>query len=86
MVINIVKIKKNNPAELLTKHLSKDEIAQIVHALCHDFSDGRIQDAPELAMVSEIMDWSMLKKAMFGLKLWGWPPVDKTAERTLPHL
>ena len=53
-VISIVKIKnKFNPADLLTKHLSKDEIAQIVDALCHEFTEGRNEDAPELALVHD---------------------------------
>ena len=60
-VISIVKIKnKFNPTDLLTKRPSKDEIAQIVDALCHEFSKGRNEDAPELAMVSEIMDGSIV--------------------------
>ena len=70
-VISIVKIKnKLNPADLLTKHLSKEEIAQIVDALCHEFLEGRNQDAPELALMSESMDWSTVRKAMCCLKLW----------------
>ena len=48
-VISIVKIKNQlNPDDLLTKHLSKAEIAQIIDALCHELSKGRNQDAPEL--------------------------------------
>ena len=39
-VISIVKIKnKFNPADLLTKHPSSDEIAQVVDALCHEFTE-----------------------------------------------
>ena len=86
-VTSIVKIKnKLNPTDLLTKHLSKDEIAQIVDALCHEFSEGRNRDALELAMVSEIMDWSMVKKNISALKCFARLQVNKTADRTMPHL
>ena len=81
-VISIVKIKnKLNPTDLRNKNLFKDEIAQIVDALCHEFSEGRNQDAPELAMVSDIMDWSMVKQTMFALKLCGLLPVDERIRR-----
>ena len=59
VVMSIVKIKnKFNPADILTMHMSKNEIAQIVDASCHAFSEG---NAPELAMVSETVEWSMAK-------------------------
>ena len=56
-IITIFKIKnKFNPADLLTKHLSKDEIAHIVDALGHQFTEGRNSEAPELATV-EFSEW-----------------------------
>ena len=41
---------------MLTKHLSKDEIAHIVDALGHQFTEGRNSEAPELAIV-EFSAW-----------------------------
>ena len=56
-IITILQIKnKFNPADLLTKHLSKDEIAHIVDALGHQFTEGRNSEAPELATV-EFSEW-----------------------------
>ena len=53
-VIVIIKIKnKFNPADLMTKYLSKEEIRQIMDGLMHMHSDGRHESAPELSLVEE---------------------------------
>ena len=52
--IVIIKIKnKLNPADLMTKYLSKDEIRQIMDGLMHQHSEGRNADAPELSIVED---------------------------------
>ena len=50
--LQIIKIKnKFNPADLMTKHLSREEIRQIMDGLDHRHLTGRNADAPELSMV-----------------------------------
>ena len=47
--LQIIKIKnKFNPADLMTKHLSREEIRQIMDGLDHRHLTGRNADAPEL--------------------------------------
>ena len=53
--IKLMKIKnKLNPADLMTKHLSKAEIAHILEQLVHVHAEGRSKHAPELAIVTEM--------------------------------
>ena len=50
----IIKIKnKLNPADLMTKHLSREEIRQIMDGLDHRHLTGRNADAPELSMIEK---------------------------------
>ena len=53
-VIAIIKIKnKFNPADLMTKYLSREEIRQIMDDLQHQHSEGRNAYAPELSIIEE---------------------------------
>ena len=50
--IKVMKIKnKFNPADLVTKHLSKAEIAHILEQLVHVHAEGRSEHAPDMAIV-----------------------------------
>ena len=52
--VSIHKIKnKFNVADLLTKYLSKDEIAHIVDFLQHRYLEGRSRAAPELSLLDD---------------------------------
>ena len=51
VVINKLK-NKFNVADILTKHLAKYDVDQIVDYLQHEFSEGRNSDAPELSLLS----------------------------------
>ena len=52
--IKVMKIKnKFNPADLMTKHLSKAEFAHILEQLVHVHAEGRSEHAPELATVTQ---------------------------------
>ena len=51
VVINKLK-NKFNVADILTKHLSKYDVDQIVDFLQHEFSEGRNADAPELSLLT----------------------------------
>ena len=52
-IIAIVLFFKFNPADLMTKYLSKEEIRQIMDGLMHRHSEGRSDAAPELSFVTE---------------------------------
>ena len=57
--ITVHKLKnKFNVADLLTKHLSKYEVDQIIDFLQHEFAEGRNADAPDLNFVTEHGDAS----------------------------
>ena len=50
--IEVVKIKNTyNTADILTKHLSRKELDEIVDQLGHNFVEGRSEAAPELSLV-----------------------------------
>ena len=51
VVINKLK-NKFNEADILTKHLPKYDVDQIVDLLQHEFTEGRNSDAPELSLLS----------------------------------
>ena len=44
---------KFNVADLLTKHLSKYEVDQIIDFLQHEFAEGRNSSAPELSFLND---------------------------------
>ena len=52
----------------MTKHLSKDEIRQIMDGLMHQHSEGRNADAPELSLVSDT--WHENWKQTFPDAIW----------------
>ena len=75
-VITIIKIKnKFNPADLMTKDLSKDEIRQIMDGLCHLHSEGRNADAPELSIIEE--HW----RRTFPEQMWRGHIFDQSSRR-----
>ena len=52
--VAINKLQNNfNVADILTKHLCKYDVDQIVDDLQHEFSEGRNPDAPELSLLSD---------------------------------
>ena len=53
-MITLVKIKnKFNPSDLLTKHLTKAEVQQIMEYLQHSYEQGRSAAAPKLVSKEE---------------------------------
>ena len=53
-MITLVKIKnKFNPSDLLTKHLTKAEVQQIMEHLQHSYEQGRSAAAPKLVSKEE---------------------------------